>query len=147
MPDQRIFWIHAVALLAAFGCTGNSGLVPVSGKVTYKNEPVSGATIVFMGDENTRPATAISGPDGSYSLMTLDASGAMPGKYSVVVSKTETPDMGEPLSMEEAAKPENRIPPGIKQLLPAKYGDAIRTPLKYEVKPGPAATFDIQLTD
>jgi len=138
----------AAISLAAAGCLGDSGLVPVSGKVTYKGQSVPGATVVFVGDETTRPATAISGTDGSYSLMTLDSRGAMPGKYAVVVAKTDAPpEQGEPPSMEEAAKQAARPPPAPKQLLPAKYGDATLTPLQCEVKPGSAMVFDIPLAD
>jgi len=149
MLDQRATsWVAATLALAVAGCSSEGGLVPVSGKVTYRGQPVPGATVLFMGDENTRPTTAISGSDGSYSLMTLDSRGAMPGKYSVVVSKTDVPpDQGEPPSMEEAAKLANRPPPAVKQLLPAKYGDVTRTPLQFEVTSGPATTFDIPLTD
>jgi len=38
-------------------------------------------------------------------------------------------------------------PPAPKQLLPAKYGDAARSPLKFEVKAGQKNHFDLQLAD
>jgi hypothetical protein len=135
-------------LIAGLGCAGDNGLAPVTGKVTYQGKPVAGATILFMGDETARPATAISGPDGSYSLRTLDAAGAAPGKYTVVVSKIDTPaEAGEPPSMEEAAKQAGRPPPPPKRLLPAKYGEAATSPLKYEVLPGQKNAYDINLAD
>src|SRR5262245_54563391 len=135
LVQPTTLWIIAATVLAAAGCSSEGSLVSVSGKITYKGQPVPGATVVFMGDETTRPATAVSGPDGSYSLTTLDSRGAMPGQYSVVVSKTDAPpDKGEPPSMEEAAKLANRPPPAVKQLLPAKYGDAATSPLKLEVQ-------------
>src|SRR5437899_612630 len=133
---RTAFSIAIIVALGAASCSRSSSLAPVTGKVTYKGQPVPGATIVFMGDENTRPATAVSGADGSYSLMTLDAKGAMPGSYSVIVTKIDAPPAGEPPSMEEAAKLANRPPPAPKALLPAKYGDASKTPLRFEVKAG-----------
>jgi hypothetical protein len=142
--NYRIF---LAATIAVAGCSGQSGLAPVSGKVTYKGQPVSGATVLFMGNENTRPATAVSGSDGSYSLMTLDAKGAMPGNYAVVVTKTDAPPAGEPPSMEDAAKAANRPPPPPKELLPAKYSDATKSPLKVEVKLGQSNTIDLTLAD
>ena len=145
---RTTLWIAAAIAAAVAGCSGDSGLIPVSGKVTYQGQAVPGATVLFMGDANTRPATAISDRDGSYSLMTLNAKGAQPGQYTVVVSKTEAPtEAGEPPSMEEAAKSANRPPPPPKKLLPAKYGDAAKSPLKFEVKKGQANTFDLQLAD
>ena len=145
--QRAAFSIAFVVVLAAAGCSRSSGLAPVTGKVTYKGQPVPGATIVFMGDENTRPATAVSGADGSYSLMTLDAKGAMPGSYSVVVTKTDAPPAGEPPSMEDAAKLANRPPPAPKELLPAKYADATKSPLKFEVKAGQSNKLDLPLAD
>jgi hypothetical protein len=147
LPHLSRYSISVTVALVAAGCSGQGGLVPVSGKVTYKGQPVAGATVLFMGDENTRPATAITGPDGHYGLMTLDSNGAMPGVYAVVVSKTDEPPSGEPPSMEEAAKLANRPPPPPKQLLPAKYADAVKTPLKHEVKKGQSNTFDLTLAD
>jgi hypothetical protein len=124
------------------------GTVPVAGKVTYKGQAVPGATISFIPDGEGRPATAISSADGAYQLNTLDAPGAMPGQYSIVVRKSEmAPDSTKPVTMEEALKLNNRPPPAPKELLPAKYTDAAKTPLKFEVKKGQANTFDLQLVD
>lgn len=147
-PRHAALIVAAAAALAATGCSTASGFVPVSGKVTYKGQPVAGATIVFMGGENTRPATAVSQQDGSFSLMTLDAKGVAPGEYTVVVTKTDSPAASaEPPSMEEAAKSANRPPPPPKDLLPAKYGDPTKTPFKFTVKAGQKNHFDLQLAD
>lgn len=141
--------LNFIALaLAVMGCSGSSGLAPVTGKVTYLGQPVAGATILFMGDGAVRPATAVSASDGAYSLRTQDASGAAPGPYTVVVSKNEVPlDAAEPPSMEEAAKQAKRPPPAPKRLVPAKYEDVASSPLKFEVKTGRKNVFDIQLAD
>ena len=142
---------HAICLTAITGCSGGTGLprtVPVTGKVSYKGVPVGGATVSFIGEGNLRPAVAITQPDGSYSLQTLDAVGAMPGKYSVVVEKTELPqELTKEVSMEDAAKMAGRPPPAPKRLLPAKYGDTTKTPFKFEVKDGQPNQFDLVLTD
>ena len=146
----RVRHVVTLALLCA-GCSGSGDLprtVPVSGKVTYKGQAVGGATVLFTGTGELRTATAITASDGSYELMTLDAKGAMPGNYAVVVTKTELPpDAGKPMSMEEAAKSANQPLPQPKQLLPVKYGDATKTPLKFEVKEGQSNVFDLVLAD
>ena len=145
------FACHILALATFSGCSNRGDLpptVPVSGKVTYKNQPVAGATVTFIGEGDLRPAVAITESDGNYSLKTLDADGAMPGKYVVLVEKNEVPpELTKEVSMEDAAKMAGRPPPAIKKLLPAKYGDATRTPLKFEVKDGDANTIDLPLTD
>ena len=139
----------ALALLNA-GCSSDNalGTVPVGGKVTYKSQPVSGATITFLGEGDARTATAITAADGTYHLTTLDSPGAMPGSYAVLVEKIETPaELNRLVSMEEAAKNAAKPLPQPKKLLPAKYADATKTPLKFEVKKGRSNTFDLPLAD
>lgn len=132
------------------GCSsGNAlGTVPVTGKVSYKGQAVAGATITFLGDGDSRTATAISASDGTYHLKTLDSAGAMPGAYTVLVEKLETPaELNRLVSMEEAAKNAAKPLPQSKKLLPAKYADATKTPLKFEVKKGQNNTIDLPLAD
>jgi hypothetical protein len=49
--------------------------------------------------------------------------------------------------MEDAVKMNSRPPPPPKELLPAKYADAAKSPLKFEVKTGQTNTFDLPLAD
>jgi hypothetical protein len=132
------------------GCSGGStisGTVPVSGKVTYKGQPVSGASVTFIGEGEARSAAAMTTADGSYKLMTLDSEGAVPGKYRVVVDKTELPaELSKDISMEEAAANANKPTPAPKKLLPERYSDPTKTPLNFEVKGG-VTNYDIELTE
>ena len=142
------FFVLLLCCLA--GCyQGNSlGTIPVTGKVTYNGQPVEGATISFMPDGQGRPATAISSSGGAYELSTLDSKGAIPGPYTVVVRKTEISLASTaPVSMEDALKLNNKPPPPPKELLPAKYADAAKSPLKFEVKKGQSNSFDLPLAD
>ena len=137
-------------MIVAAGCAARNslGTLPVTGKVTYKGQPVEGATISFIPDADARPATAITGANGGYNLMTLDFPGAMPGHYTVLVRKSDTSIQStQPVSMEEALKLNNRPPPPPKELLPAKYSDATKSPLKFEVKAGQSNTIDLTLAD
>lgn len=146
--------LHIVCIAAAgimLGCGsggGISGTAPVSGKVTYKGQPVAGASIGFYSDAaEGRVAVATSGADGSYELMTLDSKGALPGKYSVTVKKTEIPpELTKEVSMEEAAANANKPLPLPKELLPSKYGTPANSPLKFEIKSG-SNTIDLPLAD
>src|SRR5262245_32621080 len=105
--------LSGLAIIHAGCAPRNSlGTVAVTGKVIHKGQPVEGATISFIPDGDGRPATAISGAGGAYSLFTLDSSGALPGSYTVVVRKMEaTTQSTQPVSMEEALKLNNRPPP------------------------------------
>jgi hypothetical protein len=140
----------AFSLVFCSGCgkANTLGTISVSGKVTYKGQAVEGATVSFVPDGTGRAATAFTTAGGAYDLMTLDSPGAIPGQYTVLVRKTEVSLAStQPVSMEDALKLNNRPPPPPKELLPAKYGDTTKSPLKYEVRKGQANSIDLQLTD
>jgi hypothetical protein len=143
-----VVFLSGSALFFA-GCSGSgvAGTVPVSGKVTYKGQPVGGATVSFIGEAGgSRGAVAVSEADGTYKLRTLETEGALPGKYTVTVTKTESAASTTLPTMEEMAKSSGKPPPEAKELLPAKYGDPAQTPLKFEVKAG-SNNIDLPLTD
>lgn len=149
MIAREILFVIVLAALPAMGCNrgGVTGSVPVTGTVTYKGQPVAGATVTFISGGDARTAVAVTDRAGRYQLTTLDSAGAMPGNYAVVVTKTDISlDSDKPISMDEAAQNRGKaIEP--KQLLPSKYGDPSKTPLKFEVQPGRKNKFDLQLID
>jgi hypothetical protein len=141
--------IVAAIVLLAVGCNQGSvrGTLPVSGKVTYKEQAVADATVTFIGEGDARIAVAVTDASGLYQLKTLDSAGAMPGKFTVLVTKTESAAGSDaPVSMDEAAQNRGKAREP-KQLLPAKYSDATKTPLKFEVKKGQRNTIDLPLAD
>jgi len=149
--NSRLACLIAISFMAAIaiGCGGGgvSGTIPVSGKVTYKGQPVAGAIVTFNAEgAEGRTAVAVSGADGTYKLRTLESDGAMPGKYKVTVIKTEAAESAT-LSMEDAAKQAGKPAAAAKELLPPKYANGAETPLQFEVKSGAANTFDLPLED
>ncbi len=151
--------ITVFALCLAFaGCSGGgiAGLYPVSGTVTYLGKPVEGATVSFINKGEGRPATAVTKVDGSYQLYTLDSKGALPGSYSVLVSKFEAlseepnkdpgfdPVTGQDLSMEQSAANAGKRQAKAKELIPAKYGSQQTTPLTFDVQDS-KNVFDLKL--
>ena len=66
---RMIAFVCCVALLFSFGCSGNAPRAKLTGKVTYKGQPVKGGTMLFQ-FENGQVATALA-PDGTYSLSDL----------------------------------------------------------------------------
>ena len=109
-----------IGLVLLVGCNSASvsGTVPVGGKVTYKGAPVEGAIITFVPEGKGRTATATTDAGGVFSLTTVDASGAMPGKYKVTVDKVVYGAGGS--SSMEAASGGNAAEGQAKRALPAK---------------------------
>ena len=110
------------------------------GRVLLDDVPVAGATVTLMPLEGGHPATALSGADGTFQLTTYKPDdGALPGKYKIVVTKSEGVPPPPPAEPGNAASVlehysglkgtrDKKKPP-----LPAVYGDATRTPLRCTV--------------
>jgi len=96
--------------VALAGCGG--GLAPVTGKVTYKNEPVKGGILFFNpipaseGGAAGRPAVAEVQADGTYTLMTEDSPGALIGKHRVTFNPPE-----QKLTDEQKTDTKTKVPP------------------------------------
>ena len=77
-------WLAAVTALLA-GCGGNTGIVPVTGQITWEGAAVTAGRITFYPDTG-RPATAAIQSDGSYELTTLDeGDGVQVGPHVVTI--------------------------------------------------------------
>jgi len=92
--------IHRAARLMALaslisvlpGCGDGPALVPASGKVTLDGQPLEGATLAFVpvaGNQVSTAGTDVSGPQGNFTMSYNGRAGLAPGKYRVMVSKTE----------------------------------------------------------
>ncbi|MBA4030333.1 MAG: hypothetical protein C0478_05495 [Planctomyces sp.] len=102
-----------VLMLGVMGCGGAAGppLGQVTGKVTFKNQPVEGALVQFLPADG-RPSFGTTESDGTYRMeYTEGHPGAVVGKHTVRISK-------EPASGEVPAdvKAKKTIDP-----LPMKY--------------------------
>ena|SRR5687767_4277097 len=145
MRRRSLVGLIGLALLVGCNSGSLSGTVPVSGKVTYKGAPVEGAIVTFVPETKGRTATATTSAGGVFSLTTVDASGAMPGKYKVTVDKVEY-GAGGSSSMEEAARG-NAAEGQAKRVVPAKYADVASTPLAMEVPSGGKQDIELTLVD
>tara|TARA_R110002111_G_scaffold100976_6_gene156519 strand:+ start:79994 stop:80527 length:534 start_codon:yes stop_codon:yes gene_type:complete len=125
-------------MLSSFtGCMGSGGepipdLAEVTGIVTLDGSPLENAKIVFEPQQisekgRARASSASTAADGSYTLeYNADASGATPGKHTVVVLK---------MSDDPAKAGE--------QLIPAKYND--KTELTADITTGEnTVNFDLK---
>jgi hypothetical protein len=135
-PAARWLAIIALVALTASGC-GEKGWVTVSGKVTYKGQPVTVGMLTFLPD--APGGQPLSGPvdqNGEYRMPAGKAAGLRCGTYKVVVYSTS-----------DGPTPEN---PNAKEtwLVPKKYGAVATTPLTVTVTEGGGPqTFNFELTD
>jgi hypothetical protein len=74
-------------LAAIYGC--GQGQATVSGKVTYRNNPVTYGSVTFLGPDDKAASAAI-GPDGSYTVEGLTPGEARIGVTSRDPSKGRT---------------------------------------------------------
>lgn len=158
MTASRWVRLAVAALLTTIigGCSGPAPTgpkpIPASGKVTYKNLPVEGATVSFLGDGKIPPAMALTDSSGEFILTTSrSGDGAVPGVHRVTVTKIVGPPAAKStgsMSMEDAAKAASAPPPAKPlSMLPERYSAADSSGLQFTVKAGDKNSFAIDLTD
>jgi hypothetical protein len=136
---RRIGILGIVCSGLMVGCDpGPQPLAPVTGQVTYQNQPLPRGTIVFVPDAdrgNNGPlAQGIIQSQGRYSLQTEGKPGAPPGWYRVTVIAVE----------ESPAYRGVRFTP--RSLVPERYRDPQLSDLVCEVKPGQENGINFNLT-
>ena len=137
--------VVAVLIGGVLGCgkERDKRFVPVSGTITLDGQPLDGAAISFLSQEDQ--FSGHSGPDGRYELKP----GARPGEYRVDVSKYGG-DGGVPLGLDPGAggEPGEQPPQStpIKQLVPAHYSDPNQTELTFTVPAEGTRSADFDLT-
>jgi hypothetical protein len=148
--------MFAVALALASGCgSDDSGLgrrYSVSGKVTYKGEPVPKGSLTFEPlSPGGRHATGTI-ENGSYKLTTTGegGDGALPGEYKVIIIST-TVDMTELAKksggmVHQGDKDFQKIVKEGKDLIPKKYSRSETSDLKVKVEEK-SQTIDLDLKD
>lgn len=132
----------ATALVGlSIGCGKGSGgdkLYPVSGKVSYKAEPLTTGAVILVADAAKGNATRHEprGPiddQGHFEISTAGKPGAPPGWYKVAVIANKPPNPSKPYAVTGS-------------LLPKKYGSASSSELAIEVTEKPAdAAYDLIL--
>ena len=149
---MRTRGVHLVALLSVvlIGC-GGKGPRTVRGVITQDGAPVAGATVLFMpeGQDSSRPASGFTSSDGTFRLTTYKPDdGALPGKYRVLIQKTEAakdPGAAQRSALERAkAKIEEKaLQKRRKPTLPEAYARFDTTPLRCSVPVTGAVTFNL----
>ena len=130
------------------GCGAGGGLAPAKGKVTYKGQPVAGATVTFIPPSGT-PAIGVTNEKGEFEVKTQGRPGTTVGKHRIGVSKYassgDTSNM-KPEDLMKMAGPGGKIEPP-KSELPLKYAAPQISGLEAEVtsdKSKNVFTFDLK---
>lgn len=140
----------ALSALSLFivGCgSGTPSTVPVSGTLVFEDgKAVAGASLRFVNALGGRESSGYTGKDGSFTLSTFSQDdGAIPGDYTVVVTKIAAPDTGgldtKNMKPEDMMKMGEKLKMGggakkVEDPVPAIYGDAKTSPLKHKVDSG-----------
>jgi hypothetical protein len=130
-------------VLVVVGCGDGPALVPVAGVVTLDGKPLEGATLSFIPAPGNVVSTAgndATGPTGNFKMTFNGRSGLAPGKYSVLVSKTEeVSDSGKKIPPEFAkASLEKMLMGAAKETIPPQ-----KLAREVEVPPDGATDFDL----
>lgn len=138
-----------VSILFVAACSTSDGLgtrYKVSGRVTYKGQPVAKGVINFSPEKPGEGRGAAGTIDnGSYSLTTLTpGDGAFPGTYFVSINTREMDESAAKAATSEIASKKG-MPGGINQIPPelqAKFRAEAKgtTPMKYEAQTDLKAT-------
>jgi hypothetical protein len=126
--------IVALSVGVVVGCSDKHGTAVVTGTVRYKSQPVEGASISFLpksDDAKSKAAHGRTDAGGRFTLTTYfspddQPAGALPGEYSVTVTKID-----EPVGAYDPHKD-----PLLKNHLPSKYSTPQKTPLTAIIKTG-----------
>jgi hypothetical protein len=136
--NARTSWRWAVLTLfvAASGC-GGSGLVNVSGRLTYKGQPVPSTRVMFQPEDGGREIHGVTDDNGDFTLKYSRTQTAIPaGRHTVYLRYIA--------STEEE---QHEIPPKASKELKAileKYKDPATSDLHYEITTN-GQFLDIQL--
>ena len=166
---MRLFSCFFVPLLGFFllgvtGCTNpDARYVKVEGVVTYNQQPVEDATVMFMptGTGNDLElASYITDASGKFAMTSAKAvkpgTGVLPGEYIVLITKYETLpvsphqeayERGEITYGEYTTRESRYQEPVAKSLIPEKYSQKDKTGLKVTVEPSKNPPFNFDLTD
>lgn len=153
--SQTVFPLKFSICLFLFGFVlgcGSDGpqLSTVTGKVTKGGKPLASVSVTFTPVGGGIPSAGLTDGEGKFALLSSTGkAGALVGKHKVVLASkaSESAPVGYEAMMKARQSSEggNRGAPKEQPkqtTFPPEYGDASKTPLEYEVKPG-SNDFDI----
>ncbi len=149
MPVKtRILLTCCLGLLIGLGCGGGGKKAPakVTGKVTYKNAPVTGGTISFHTSDTGVYSTSLT-PEGTYTgidwpagemIVTVDTESLNPAtkKQDYVGGRGGGAPGGKAMKISPAPEGFQQAAKGTYVKIPSKYAKKDTSPLKATLKAG-----------
>jgi hypothetical protein len=124
--DRWPLLVPLLALLAGGGCN-SSGLVRVSGRLTYKGDGVPSTLVTFQPDDGSRASKAVTNDDGEFTLRySRQEAGVTRGRHTVYLSYVVSAD-------EELHRTSSPKVPKPLQAVIARYKDVKTSTLHYEI--------------
>ena len=122
--DSGLAVVGMLLLVTCVGCSGGGPVAyPVSGTVTYQDQPVAGAQVMFTSDAG-RAAEGTTDASGKFTLTTFKpGDGALAGSHRVTIVKMETTPSTDPNNPYGTAK----------SVLPPRYANPGQSPLQETV--------------
>jgi hypothetical protein len=144
-------FVGAVVCFCLVGCGGGPDdvpdIAPVSGIVTVKGQPKGDLNVTFYPESGGRPASGITGPDGKFTLTTLNTGDGAPVGTNKVAITGSTAD-----AQYGADGPPQPGQPGYeawfgaqREKIDPKYSDPERSGLVYTVTPDGLPNVEIKL--
>lgn len=126
----------AVSLVSGCGSSDQRETASVQGVVTFRGEPLAGATVFFMPEKGPR-ATGETDEKGVFKLMTYrPGDGAVPGEFKISIAKYVL----DPATAKNST-------PSTKNELPERYGNTTSSMLRAKVEKGKKNEFKFELTE
>lgn len=123
-----MIFVLATTGVGLVGCDSGPKLVPITGTVTYKGNPVRDFAVVFVSEKGGRPSMGQTDQNGKYELLfTEKAKGAQSGRNKVYLRYN-------PTTMEASAALQKGQSPAEMKEIQAKYGDEKTTPLTFDLQ-------------
>jgi hypothetical protein len=119
--------VVALALLLVGSGCNNSGLVEVSGRLTYHGKPVPSTRVTFQPDDGSRRSTGVTDDDGNFRLrFSSQQTGAKLGPHTVTLKY-------DPSTDEELGRIPRKVSTELQAIIANKYGDAKTSKLHFEI--------------
>jgi hypothetical protein len=137
MNARHIRTLAALALFVAAGGCGGSGLVSVSGKVTYRGQPVPSTIVTFQPDNGSRPSKGVTDDEGRFTLRySRQEGGVSRGAHTVFLTYHTSNE-------EETGQAPPKASKELKAVI-ARYGDPKTSTLHYEIKGGQSIDINLE---